>query len=143
MRLITYFSLIATAVTLGLCSGAKVPTDVPVIAKQPDIIPDYTDIVLPPNIAPLNFTIEEDGDDFAVRISGESGQSIMVSARHGDVRIPEKAWKTLLGLNRGKRLSIVVYVLRQDRWYKFKAARYSRLRRRYAGKEEKTPCRQD
>ena len=120
-RLITYFCLAAAAATLGCSRRSSVPTDAPLIAKQPDIGPDYSDIVLPPNIAPLNFAIEEDGDDFAVRISGESGQSIMVSARHGDVRIPEKAWKTLLRLNRGKRLSIVVYVLRQDRWHKFKA----------------------
>jgi hypothetical protein len=98
-----------------------VPADAPLIAKQPGISPDYSDIVLPPNIAPLNFAIEEAGEEFAVRISGELGQPILVRAEHGDVQIPLEAWKTLLTLNRGKRLSTVVYVLRQGRWHQYKA----------------------
>ena len=38
------------------------------------IYPDYYDLILPPNIAPLNFIINEPGTKFRVEISGENGK---------------------------------------------------------------------
>jgi len=34
----------------------------------PRIEPDYSDVVIPPNIAPLNFVIQEEGDSYFVVI---------------------------------------------------------------------------
>lgn len=121
MRLISTCCVIAMAVSLGSGCGSSIPDDAPLIARQPRISPDYSDVVIPPNIAPLNFVIEEEGDDFAVRISGESGSSVMVASMDGDIRIPERAWKTLLAQNKGKKLSIVVYVHRQGGWLRLSA----------------------
>ena len=39
------------------------------VSRPPHISPDYRDILIPPNIAPLNFAIHEPGTRFQVRIS--------------------------------------------------------------------------
>ena len=36
------------------------------IDRKPDIEPDYSDVTIPPNIAPMNFSIREEGDFFNV-----------------------------------------------------------------------------
>ncbi|HPE74725.1 MAG TPA: hypothetical protein PLC80_01480, partial [Draconibacterium sp.] len=50
-------------------------------AKLPHIFPDYTDLTIPPNIAPLNFLIKEPGEKFAVRISSKVGEEIIISGK--------------------------------------------------------------
>lgn len=72
----------------------------------PRIWPDYRDITIPWNIAPMNYEIRE-GDTktrFITRISSEKGDPIF--CRGKTVRIPEKEWKRLLSDNRGKSLKI-------------------------------------
>ncbi|MBL7044949.1 MAG: PD40 domain-containing protein [Pirellulaceae bacterium] len=79
-------------------------------SKPPRIRPDYRDIVIPPNIAPLNFCIEEPGEQFFVRLRAHQGPPIEVFSRSGDIEIPLRAWHRLLAANRGKTLSCDVYV---------------------------------
>ncbi len=66
----------------------------------PRISPDYAGITLPPNIAPLNFRIEESGQRFQVRIHGAQGQPIELTSA-AVVIIPIKPWRALLEANRG------------------------------------------
>ena len=44
--------------------------------------------MIPPNIAPLDFRIQEPGLSFAVRIAGEAGTPIEISSRKPEVVIP-------------------------------------------------------
>ncbi|MDP4208462.1 MAG: hypothetical protein Q8928_06580 [Bacteroidota bacterium] len=85
----------------------------------PSIRPDYTSVTVPYNIAPLNFLIEEDADDYQVKISSAKGKPIVIS---GDktIQIPEKDWKTLLSENRGKPLFIDIFVKKGGNWKKYK-----------------------
>ncbi|MDH7568027.1 MAG: cytochrome C biosynthesis protein [Armatimonadota bacterium] len=71
------------------------------LSRTPKIRPDYTDVVIPPNIAPLNFVIEEPGRRWRVRFSGERGGAFEVGARNGVVHIPARRWRSLLAANRG------------------------------------------
>jgi len=41
------------------------------VDRLPHMSPDYTDTVIPANIAPLNFSLREPGRRYLVRISGE------------------------------------------------------------------------
>ena len=120
-RLITYICIIALIASLGCSSRSEMPANPKIMDRQAKITPDYSEVVIPPNIAPLNFAIEEEGDDYAVCISVDSGKSIMLTAKDGNVKIPEKAWKTLLSMNKGKLLSIDIYVLKQEKWWKYKS----------------------
>ena len=52
--------------------------------RPPAIRPDYSHTVIPPNIAPLNFVVEEPGTDYLVRIHaprGEAMRSVRIELR--------------------------------------------------------------
>ncbi|MHC4122282.1 MAG: TolB family protein [Planctomycetota bacterium] len=68
------------------------------------IHPDYCDIVIPPNISPLNFMVEEDGLHFLVKIYSQKGGHIKISSKTPKIIIPEKPWHKLLEANLGQQL---------------------------------------
>ena len=73
-----------------------------------EIYPDYTSITIPPNIAPLNFQINNQGEDFVVEISNSKNKRIRVRSKTGSIKIPLNTWKKLLGKDRGGKLTISV-----------------------------------
>ncbi len=84
--------------------------------------PDYSGSVIPPNIAPLNFRIEEPGVAFCARFSSRQGKPIEVASRDGVVKIPLGAWQRLLDDNRGQDLRVDVFVQDDDgRWSRFES----------------------
>lgn len=76
--------------------------------RLPGIKPDYTDVTIPPNIAPLNFIIEEEGKRYLTTITAANGDKIEVSSSNGHIIFPFKDWKKLLKENTGKNLNIEI-----------------------------------
>ena len=74
------------------------------------IHPDYCATVVPPNIAPLNFLIQEDGSHYYVRIYAKQGRPIEIFRRSPKIVIPEGPWHELLNTNRGEQLYFDVFV---------------------------------
>ncbi len=89
------------------------------IGSRPVIDPDYTDLTIPKNSAPLNFSIEEKGDAFFVRISDEKGGSIEISDKTGIIKISEMKWKKLLKNNVNGKLTYQVFVRKEGEWKQF------------------------
>jgi hypothetical protein len=90
------------------------------IDRPPRIHPDYRDTVIPPNIAPLNFLVQEDGSRYRVKIYSKQGDPIEVFSRTGKIVISERPWHRLLNLNRGGQLSFDVFVKTgKDPWRRF------------------------
>jgi len=90
------------------------------VARVPAIFPDYTGITIPPNIAPLNFKINEPGTDFEVRINAENETPIVIRSNSGSIKIDFKKWKKLLEKHQGSAYSIDVFVKSTDgNWQKF------------------------
>jgi hypothetical protein len=83
------------------------------------ISPDYTNLTIPPNIAPLNFSIEEEGDKYLVTIHGETGEKITITQSSPNIKINEKKWKALLGQNKNQTLSIEIHVHKENGWHKY------------------------
>lgn len=79
------------------------------LSRRPRIHPDYCGLAVPPNIAPLNFRIEEPGQLFFVRLRSRQGAPAEILSRSGDIEIPPDAWRRLLAANRGEQLSVDVY----------------------------------
>lgn len=110
------------AIGLGLWCMAARPDLAESIAfgRPPRIRPDYSGVVIPPNIAPLNFLLDETGARFHVRVSGEAGDALDVDTRDATVRFPASGWRALLERNRGRALRVEVWALRGDgRWGRF------------------------
>ncbi|MBR2201103.1 MAG: PD40 domain-containing protein, partial [Bacteroidales bacterium] len=77
-------------------------------STKPAIFPDYTDIVIPVNIAPLNFKAA-DGTLEMVEISTKQGV-IKVFCNNGKLILDISEWKNLLKNNIGDTLKFTVYI---------------------------------
>lgn len=90
------------------------------VADKPNITPDYSGIVIPPNIAPLNFRILEKGQAYHVNIHSDRGQAIEIADKTGSIRIPLRKWRALLNVNKGNEVFVDVYVKNKDKkWLRF------------------------
>lgn len=77
------------------------------IADTVAIFPDYRDVTIPYNIAPLNFCVV--GHDKALlQVSGGDGSSIQVETSDGCFRFNRKEWRKLLENNKGGKLKFTV-----------------------------------
>jgi hypothetical protein len=105
-----------------LSASAKPPEEGLAVAVAPKISPDYSDLVIPPNIAPLNFRILEPGQRFFARLHADAGRAIEVFSRTGRVCIPVQSWRALLAANRGGRILLDIYVKDASQgWRKFQS----------------------
>ena len=91
------------------------------VNRTPNIRPGYRDTVVPPNIAPLNFVVEEPGTHYRVRIHSTQGSDVIdVTSRSAKIKIPLTRWRQLLQQNRGRKLYFDIYVRGRDRtWSRF------------------------
>ena len=71
------FIIIAACCLIG-CGRPQIPTEgVTEKGDIPVIYPDYTGLVIPPNIAPLNFEIGLPGESYITRISSPAGKELV------------------------------------------------------------------
>ena len=90
------------------------------VQRLPSIFPDYTEIMVPPNIAPLNFMIKEPGSDFEVRLSVLTEEPIIIKSSNPDIKIDIAEWHKLLEKGKGSKLKIEVFVKSMEgNWQKF------------------------
>ena len=109
-------SILFTACT----SHPDVPYNAKAVASLPAIYPDYCDVTVPCNIAPLNFMLADTAyTDCVARITTPDGNS----ETYGDGRkviIPESEWQDVLNASRGKDVAVEVWSRKGDEWLQFK-----------------------
>ncbi|MFB3891147.1 MAG: hypothetical protein ACE15C_03890 [Phycisphaerae bacterium] len=111
----------AVAAAALLAHTGGIPSTYTEAKDPPRIVPDYTDIVIPPNIAPMNFRVSGPGSAFRARISGDKGRPIDISGNGPDIIIPIQPWRELLAANRGGGIGIDVFSRDgRGRWTKFR-----------------------
>jgi len=122
MNSIKYIYICLMAMFAVSCS-VSVPesydeTDAPI-----PCVPCADNAVIPPNIAPMNFYISVDADDYVTWIhSSKSDVDIMVGGR--DVVIPEGDWHSLLDQIKGDTLQTDVFVCHSGKWTHYPPMRY-------------------
>ena len=90
------------------------------INRSPRIRPDYTNTTIPPNIAPLNFIVNEPGRRYYVRIYSKQGKDINIYSKKPQIVIPLKPWRELLHLNRKNKLYFdVCFEDENGQWQRF------------------------
>ena len=121
-RYFHFYIVLSVAVLLLLSSCASHP-DVPSSAKEakclPAIYPDYCNVTVPCNIAPLNFMLPADQYEACVaRFTTPDGKL----QTYGDgvkVQIPEEEWHAMLDASKGKSLKVEVWGQKGDEWLAF------------------------
>ena len=115
--------LLLILMTTAACDRkATLPQQFAPSDTQADIFPDYKDIVIPSNIAPLNFMVKDSGAVAAVaQLQGANGKEILEQADDNmTIRFDTLAWRNLLSENKGKDIQVNVYVQTGENWLKHK-----------------------
>lgn len=90
-----------------------------VLALLPRIFPDYSEVTIPKNIAPLDFSIiEPDASAFKASLSSGT-ESYMIKSRNGDIEIPERKWNTLVREGNGT-ITVSTSARINGEWREFK-----------------------
>lgn len=104
---------------LAACSKhPSLPTSFTEVNETPHIFPDYVDVMVPPNIAPLNFLVDS-VDDVVAEFKFQNSK-LNFGGRENKVQIDEKEWHELLAEAKGKSLSVRVYAKKDGKWLAYK-----------------------
>ncbi len=87
-----------------------------VVNELPDIYPDYVDVTIPVNIAPLNFRVKEGAERVRVCVEGKK-QSVVVEGKK-EIRFHLNTWKKLL--QSSDTLQVTVQMKKQNRWVEYR-----------------------
>ena len=97
----------------------EVPSGATAVEASPKIFPDYTDVVVPSNIAPLNFKVLDRCEEVVARLTDGAGNQ----QTYGDgikVQIPADEWQSILAASKGKDIKVEVFACDQGKWRSFK-----------------------
>ena len=81
----------------------------------PPLYPDYCDVTIPVNIAPLNFLLRADCEAVEVKAG-----DLTVNYKGNEVVFDCDEWKEMLTQNAGKQIQVTVTALIQGRWIEYK-----------------------
>ena len=98
------------AILLTACT-AQAPKQSGLVSSQPDITPDYRDITIPSNIAPINFRINNGGDRY-VTVFTCGDKEVAVKGKYTDM--PLRKWRKLQAS--GNEMKVDVYAFRNGSW---------------------------
>jgi len=111
---------IAFSIIVVLTSCIKTVEDPLEVNRIPAIFPDYTGIVIPPNIAPLNFKINEKGTGFLVKIYISNKKPMTIRSKTSVISININKWHKLLLEGSGSSLYTQIFVKGEGgEWQKF------------------------
>ena len=91
--------LVAFSILAPVGCSKSVQTDM-----EPAMFPDYTDITIPCNIAPLNFRMRG-ADKVKVQVTGKSG-NYSYKSRGELVKFPKRKWRAMLESEKGNKLDV-------------------------------------
>ncbi|MBP3227732.1 MAG: PD40 domain-containing protein [Bacteroidaceae bacterium] len=120
----TRYLLVALLALAGLAAcapEARVPDGATPVKEQAAIYPDYIDVTVPPNIAPLNFLSENEGDAFVAAVRGKAGEIVAAAGSDAKLQFDPAEWRRLLQASKGQTLSVTLYARRDGAWVSFPA----------------------
>ncbi len=101
-----FIAILSAALLFVACGKGNISVSI-ALNEEVTITPDYKDVTIPPNIAPLNFQTSLEGAT-CLLIDDEQGKGFQVHAEDGLFTIPMGKWKELLESNKGKSLTLTV-----------------------------------
>ena len=124
--------LLTILTLLTLLSCTPTPENVQKSDALPPLYPDYCDVTIPVNIAPLNFLLRSDCEAIQLVLIQRAGSSVTsagvteepslcINSRGNEVVFELDEWKELLAASAGKSLDVTVSALINGQWIQFKS----------------------
>lgn len=115
-NIISIFAL--SALIFTSCDHPVVPANAVKEDRLPQIQPDYTEVTVPCNICPLNFTVMEGATDVVAKYTYPKGVTTFGNGKK--VMIEENEWKSMLKHAKGKSIKVEVFAKVNNQWKAFK-----------------------
>lgn len=104
----------------ALAACVPTPTDVTPTDEALVIYPDYRDVTLPCNIAPLNFMLRQDeAEAIQVEVSDRAGVALTLLARGHKAVWDDAGWRQLLATHHGDSLHVSVTARIDGQWLRY------------------------
>ncbi len=97
------------------------PKNFDISSENASIEPDYTGTTIPSNIAPLNFLIHNEGDEFFTITRSNKGKQL--NAWGNNVQWDLNDWQQLLEENKGDIIYTEIYIRKGKQWMKYPVIR--------------------
>ena len=110
------FTIIASALLLTAC-GPELPTKFAESQSLPMIYPDYTDVTIPVNLAPLTFQMDVPADEMAARFACGDQQLVCSGSK---IQPDATDWQTLVEAAKGRAITVDVYASVKGQWTHYK-----------------------
>ena len=99
-----------------LASCTPTPENVQKSNELPPIYPDYCDITIPENIAPLNFLLRANCEAIEVKAG-----DLTLNASGNEVVFDIDDWKDLMAKTAGQTLNVTITALIDGQWTEYKS----------------------
>ncbi len=103
-------------ISLMSCKNASVPTEYTQSSALPVIYPDYVNVTIPVNIAPLTFEADQPADDMVA--SYTAGDQVVVCGGQMQPELDE--WRELTAKAKGGAIQVDVYMSKDGKWTRYK-----------------------
>lgn len=113
--ILALFSILLTACS----SKTEIPAVYTDIQQPVSIYPDYKEIIIPPNIAPLNFLVRSPGKEFVAVLAGEKDQLTVSSSEGSSIRFEETDWQNFIRRHKGNSLNMTIYAHTGKGWLRY------------------------
>ena len=114
--------LLFLGLLLGWTGCVPTPHDVVMSDEKAVIYPDYQDVTVPCNIAPLNFMLRGDFDACSCEIKDAEGTTLLLFSDKGrKIIFDQYGWRMLTRSHVGKRVHVTLTARRKDdgRWIRY------------------------
>lgn len=106
-----------TLISMMTACEVKVPQEYEKVQNKPSIYPDYTDVTIPCNIAPMNFRIEMEAEEYITQFATPGG---VWTIKGQDVCHDINTWRAITESAMNHQIDIEVYVRNGKSWKRFK-----------------------
>ena len=114
VRVTSYLLPLTTYLLLSSCGGPSVPSVFTQKDQLPAIYPDYTQVTVPVNMAPLSFEYDGEADEMVARYAVGNDDIVC----NGQPAIDE--WHSLAQKAKSNAITVEVYTRNGDQWTRFK-----------------------
>ena len=110
------FLFICCCAMLAGCSSPTVPEVFTDSKDLPKIYPDYIDVTIPINMAPLTFELDEEADEMIARYAVGNQEMVFADKAQPDM----DDWRSLTEAAKGGAITVDVYARKADQWTHYK-----------------------
>jgi len=118
MKNICSYFFLTIVLALAACQQAKVPADYALLNEKPAIYPDYIDVTVPVNIAPLHFLLQNSYDEVVTRFKAGDTEVVLGGQK---VMIDQDDWQELKekACAAGSPISVEMYTRMGEKWQRY------------------------